>query len=101
MQNDQKHTPLPWATRGTSIIGPLGESIGYLTFSDGGSACGLPSKSPSRSQTDSNLALIVRAVNSHDDLLAACRAFEAARTSDALHAALSLAIAAIAKAEGK
>jgi hypothetical protein len=90
--SDEKHTPVNWeyqenADKYTHIIrGPNNEFILQLPQDSSG-------------KTEARARLIVKCVNAHDDLLAACKAL--AESNEDLGIVIDKAKAAIEKAEPK
>lgn len=121
MAEEVKHTPVPWGieqTEGRNWIGPMRPNDGKVDrivfWNDRGGEV----KPNVAAQRDADAAHVVRCVNCHDDLLAACRPVlaEANERADYMHdtwnpeahVELTLTIAelrairaAVAKAEGK
>ena len=98
-----KHTALPWRCKSTGRDGKPSDTHIVTDSRDVAVAC-------IRGDTDhewqANIELILRAVNSHDDLLAACKALRDIIHDDLTHArqhdhakAIDAADAAIASAE--
>lgn len=93
-----KHTPTPWRTvagyGGINVIGANEYGVALVHQLVGLNA----------PQTEANAEFIVRAVNCHDELLAACKAalgsFEKYETQFTSHPLFGELRAAIAKAEG-
>lgn len=67
MSENTKHTPAPWTLENNQIFGTCNDkpTAFPVAICQGGT----------RDEADANAALIVRAVNSHADLLAALQAF--------------------------
>lgn len=102
---ETKHTPLPWRLyEGDDYI-----SVGTTDPSDPLilDTIGQRSNDPDRPEDEqvANAEFIVRAVNSHDDLLAVCRAVldrhSYQGTGEPWPALFEAARAAVAKAEGR
>lgn len=91
---EMRHTPLPWRkedhqTAPCDIVGPNGNVLAHVFFTD-------------EEEGEANADLVVRAVNSHDDLLAACKHAVHLLNSDGKNSASSIVgvcLAAIAKGE--
>lgn len=107
-ESHSQHSPLPWRVDGCKgsiyqfdIVGPNGEDLAYANESDGADE---PSVYPAQANAD----FIVRACNSHDELLAALKAYRAscrkewgAPTVQCECAQCQAADAAIANAEAR
>lgn len=76
-----KHTPTPWKQLGNEIVGGSGTANGWVVFK---LACGHTSNAPVHSYltmecdphdelVTANAEFACRAVNAHDELLAACK----------------------------
>lgn len=111
-ESHSEHSPLPWMHQGLAVVSLGGDvAVAIMAYSDKDFA-----------QARANAALIVRACNSHDDLLAALNGVVAAARlppvcphdnepdicdgcafamENAIGAAINVARAAIAKAEGR
>ena len=87
-----QHTPTPWQFDNDDILGPDGRLIAAMADDDG---------VPFRNEI-ANAAFIVRAVNTHGKLLAACKALlDIANFNDLSNTDAKWISDAIAKAEGK
>jgi hypothetical protein len=101
------HSPLPWSVGVANSGDQIDDGAPGIESADGWTVCDVwPSACPdcdSLRFAIANAEFIVRAVNSHADLLAALKAIVAAdevKSLDRIVAAIPAARAAIAKAEG-
>lgn len=105
MPESPKHTPTPWeVTEPMEDYHEFDTPFGYRRENGDWSTVGW-ARCASRESTQANAEFIVRSVNAHDDLLAACRAFvnwynvdSTEFNSDTVY---EMARAAIAKAEAQ
>ena len=77
--SEAKHSPLPWRAPSAGIYAADGQmvaSLGTPTCVKSATAANHGNARAAAETIDANAALIVRAVNSHADLLAACEKVE-------------------------
>jgi hypothetical protein len=101
---DSRHTPTPWSLNEQTVKSPPYELT--VAFCGGAAGCsGTDGRIITRQEAEANAALIVRAVNAHDDLVAALRNLismaDFFMTDAPQRVAIEEAQAALAKAEGK